>query len=93
MPRDAKWPDQLRRRLQLPINAHQHAWFIAPEDLILKKMDAYREGGSEKHLRDITGILKTSDLPIDRSYINSWACELELNEIWDAILRAMGEHK
>src|SRR3970282_2767988 len=35
-----------------------HANFAAPEDVIIKKMEFYKEGGSEKHLRDITGILK-----------------------------------
>src|SRR3954463_9300151 len=34
------------------------AIFSSAEDVILKKMEAYREGGSEKHLRDITGVLK-----------------------------------
>ena len=36
------------------------ACFAAPEDVILKKMDYYRQGGSEKHLRDIVGVLKTT---------------------------------
>src|SRR2546421_2018263 len=35
--------------------------------------DFYREGGSEKHLRDITGILKSANVPIDRAYIAQWA--------------------
>ena len=34
-----------------------------PEDLIISKMLYYREGGSEKHLRDITGMLKVSAEP------------------------------
>ncbi|RPJ03448.1 MAG: hypothetical protein EHM31_00745 [Candidatus Aminicenantes bacterium] len=36
-----------------------------PEDVILKKMVFYRDGGSDKHLRDIAGILKISSDAID----------------------------
>ncbi len=59
--------------------------FASPEDAIIKKMDYYREGGSEKHLRDIAGVLKTSRDQIDLAYIHHWAHELGLDEIWSAI--------
>jgi len=59
--------------------------FAAPEDVIIKKMEYYREGGSEKHLRDITGILLTSGADVDRVYIAEWARRLGLTEIWEAI--------
>jgi len=36
------------------------ASFSSPEDVIIMKMKYYKEGESEKHLRDITGILKIS---------------------------------
>ena len=49
------------------------ASFASPEDAIVKKMDFYRLGGSEKHLRDITGILKTSREHLDVGYIVRWA--------------------
>ena len=50
-----------------------------------KEMEYYKAGGSEKHLRDITGILKISGESVDRGYITDWARRLELAEIWDAI--------
>lgn len=59
--------------------------FAAPEDVIIKKMEYYREGGSEKHLRDITGILMTTGADVDRPYIARWAHQLGLVEIWEAI--------
>ena len=55
------------------------------------KMEYYKEGGSEKHLRDITGILKISSQMVDRSYIAEWARHLGLTEIWDAIERRLDE--
>ena len=63
--------------------------FAAPEDVILKKMEYYKEGGSEKHLRDITGILRVSGADVDRRYIASWAERLGVSDIWDAILRRL----
>ncbi len=59
--------------------------FASPEDVILKKMEFYREGGSEKHLRDIAGVLRvTTDL--DRDYLSRWSEALGTEEIWQRIL-------
>lgn len=63
-----------------------HAFFASPEDVILKKMQYYREGGSEKHIRDITGILKLSGDRLDAPYIREWAVQLGLTDIWETIL-------
>lgn len=56
--------------------------FASPEDVILKKMVYYREGGSEKHLRDIAGVLKVRGNRIDRRYISEWASRLGVSEEW-----------
>lgn len=63
--------------------------FAAPEDVIVKKMEYYRDGGSEKHLRDIAGIMKVSAATIDQAYIGRWADQLGLRDIWDAVLRRL----
>jgi hypothetical protein len=62
-----------------------HADFAAPEDVIIKKMEYYREGGSEKHLRDIAGILKISGDEVDQDYVSDWSKRLGLEEIWEAV--------
>lgn len=67
------------------------ASFAAPEDVIIKKMEFYKAGGSEKHLRDITGILKISGNEVDREYITEWAKRLGLIEIWEAVRKRVGE--
>ena len=67
------------------------AFFSSPEDAILKKMEFFRDGGSDKHLRDITGVLKTSGSEIDTAYIDRWAAAMGLTEIWRAILDRMRE--
>jgi hypothetical protein len=65
------------------------ACFASPEDAIIKKMDYYREGGGEKHLRDITGVLKTSREQIDMAYITDWSQKMGLDDIWNAIQQRM----
>jgi len=66
-------------------SADFEASFAAAEDVIIKKLEYYREGGSEKHLRDITGVLKISGSRIDRNYIGDWASRLGLESIWNAV--------
>lgn len=73
-----------------PAESYQ-ANFASPEDVIIKKMEYYKDGGSEKHLRDITGILKISSDLVDRNYISEWAKRLGLTEIWDAVQKRVRE--
>jgi hypothetical protein len=47
------------------------------------------EGGSDSHLRDITGIMRISGTDVDRDYIASWATRLGVLEVWEAILRRL----
>ena len=79
-----------RRRRISPAESYE-ADFAAPEDVIIKKMEYYREGGSEKHLRDITGILKTADAGVDLEYISRWSDRLGLTEVWDAVKKRLDE--
>jgi len=62
------------------------ATFASPEDVIVKKMQFYAEGGSDKHLRDITSVLRISASRVDRDYVAAWADRLGLRAIWDQIL-------
>jgi hypothetical protein len=59
--------------------------FASPEDVIIKKMEYYKEGSSEKHIRDIMGMLKISGEMIDLGYISLWAKKLHLDDIWKTI--------
>lgn len=79
-----------RARSIRPAESYE-AIFAAAEDVIIKKMEYYREGGSEKHLRDITGILKVSAQEIDEGYIVEWSERLGLGPIWQKIKRRMAD--
>ncbi len=63
------------------------AWFASPEDVILKKLEYYREGGSEKHVSDIAGILKVQQERIDRAYLANSARRLGLEATWLDVLQ------
>ena len=58
------------------------ASFASPEDVILKKLEYYREGGSDKHLRDIAGVIKVMGHDLDRHYLEAWARRLGLSRLW-----------
>jgi hypothetical protein len=81
---------QLARRRQVEFAKGFHTWVGAPEDIIISKMLYYREGQSDKHLRDIAGMLKVSRDIIDRDYVTKWAKELDVLDIWQAILQRVG---
>lgn len=75
------------RALRLSPGPDFQAFFSSPEDVILKKMEFYQEGHSEKHLRDIAGVFKVSRDQIDRAYIEGWVSRLGLEEVWQEVLR------
>ncbi len=56
--------------------------FSSAEDVILMKMEFFRQGSSDKHLRDITGILKLSGDQLDIDYIENWADQMGVETIW-----------
>lgn len=69
------------------------AWFASPEDVILKKLVYYEEGGSEKHIRDILGVLKIQQELIDYDYLAHWASQLGLPQLWqDVVDQAKPNH-
>jgi hypothetical protein len=43
-----------------------------PEYVIVRKLEFYREGGSDKHLRDIRSMLNISGGEIDRVALDAW---------------------
>lgn len=79
---------RFRRTRRLKPAADYEATFASPEDVILKKLEYYREGGSEKHLRDIAGILRVSRDQIDLSYLEEWADRQGLTDLWNEVREA-----
>lgn len=84
--RDAWGHSQVSRRRREQILPGRNGYTAAPEDVILGKLWYYREGGSEKHLRDIAAMLQVSGDQIDTGYIDQWTRQLALTEEWHAVL-------
>lgn len=82
---------RLSRRRRIQIDATTAAWFAAPEDVILKKLEFFREGGSDKHLSDIASMLQFSGHQIDRAYIEHWALRIGVTTQWEFVLRRVAD--
>lgn len=82
---------QMARREKAWILPDCRGYMARPEDIIISKMRYYKIGASEKHLRDIKGILEESADKVDRAYVERWAEELGLKEIWDVVLKRLSE--
>lgn len=78
-----------RARL-IPVTKDVEIRFAAPEDVILRKMQYFREGGSDKHLRDIASVLKLQGDRIDFNYIAGWIDRLGVRDVWDLVMKQHG---
>lgn len=58
----------------------------SPEDLIIYKLWYYSISQQTKHLRDITSIVMTLEDELDHSYIEKWAMDKGVINIWREIL-------
>ena len=56
-----------------------------PEYVIVRKLEYYREGGSEKHLRDIRSMLAISGEQIDREALNDWVQRQGVQAEWQKV--------
>lgn len=57
-----------------------------PEYVILRKLEFYREAGSEKHLRDIRAMLAVSGDLINRAELDSWIGRRQLQAEWKKVI-------
>lgn len=85
--RDALHRWAMERRRTVEMGSH-HISMAPPEYVIIRKLQYYREGRSEKHLRDIRGILETSGSSIDMTELDARVVQLGLSETW----KELSEH-
>jgi len=58
------------------------------EDTILSKLEwAKMGGGSERQLDDVRGVIEVKGADLDRAYIEGWAVELGVLELWREVSR------
>lgn len=73
---------QIVRRIHKEVLPGLMAHFSPPEELILKKLQYLRDGGSEKHLRDVQAMLEISPETIDRSLLAELVDRFGLSDEW-----------
>lgn len=90
LPRAEPWSaGQLLRRRRVELRHGGEAFPIcvaAPEDVIVGKLWYYSEGGGDRHLRDIAGILRVTGDGVDRAEVERWARELGYLDIWQQVV-------
>lgn len=87
IPRDTQFDrSRFDRGVRVRVAEDFVATFASPEDVILKKLEFYKLGESERHLRDIAGVLKVRADALDRDYVSRTAAELGVAELWQAVL-------
>ena len=81
--------DQSRfaRIRKLEFSPTEMVMLASPEDVILKKMQWFKKDQSDRHVRDILGVLRIQNDSIDFPYIESWLEKLAVTEIWQLIRR------
>lgn len=77
-----RWGMAKRRRYSI---GEEEIWVAPPEYVIIRKLEYYREGGSDKHLSDIAGILENSSDEIDRAELEQKIQSLGLAKEWNRL--------
>lgn len=61
-------------------------WFAPPEYVILRKLEFYQEGGSEKHLRDIQRMIEISGDELNIQKIEEKVIAMGLQRAWTQVI-------
>lgn len=77
-----------RRRITEIAGVNVYA--ATPEDVVVAKLLWSKLGESERQLNDAAGVIRMQGHVLDRSYIQSWVDELELEPQWRAALERAG---
>jgi hypothetical protein len=90
---DALSQEEMRRKIAVPLR-NTAIWFASPEDIVLQKLDWYRNGQgiSERQWKDVVGVIAVQGDRFDLQYARTWAEQLALTELLDrAVAEASSE--
>jgi hypothetical protein len=77
-----RWAMARRRRVEM---FGEPVMLAPPEYVIVRKLEYFREGGSEKHLRDIRGMLDVSGELMAVSELNALIRDRHLEAEWQTV--------
>jgi hypothetical protein len=81
-----QWAMAHRRSLEI---SGEEVWVAPPEYVILRKLEFFREGGSDKHLKDIVGVLELSLDELDMDWLRQKVQEYGLTREWERALTSI----
>ena len=76
------WAFKNRRRIVI---GGTEIWLAPPEYVIIRKLEYFREGGSEKHLRDIEKMLPQVGSSLDQAFLDAEFKSRGLTQYWQRI--------
>jgi len=89
LPRDALTLGAFKRRQRMVYDEVGHsATFISVEDIVIAKLRAYHETGSEKHLRDAQGVLASRGQDLDMQTLRRRALASGMSGLLERALEA-----
>lgn len=80
--RDPWGKTQMERRQKVLVLSDLEAFVATPEDVVLGKLWYHQLGASDRHLRDIAGVLRVMGNKLDAAYVDRWANQLGFSETW-----------
>ena len=84
-PADAGW---FSRRRAMEVDGRT-LWFAIPEAVIVHKLRFFRDGGGDRHLRDVRGMLAVGEDAVDRRLVEQAVAELGLTHQWRMVLDSL----
>ena len=83
--------EELGRRCPAQLGGRLPVALATPEDTVLSKLEwARKGGGSEKQMADVAGVVEVQGPRLDVAYVERWARELDLLDLWLKIAGAPG---
>jgi hypothetical protein len=95
IPKDREFDEREFHRKVLHVVAQapeRSAYFASVEDVILAKLDWYRQGNqaSDQQWRDVTGIFKANEGRLDFDYLRKAAQSLQVIDLLEKLIPAQG---
>ncbi len=81
-----------RQMLKLSDSLDKLFALVSPEDIILLKLEWYKEGGctSQRQWDDIAGVLEVQRDKLDFEYVKKWSAVLGINELLEKAMSESG---
>ena len=78
---DPHHQERFHRRVAVEVFGRT-VWMPTAEDVIIAKLGWARDGGSERQLADVAGILAARRATLDLEYLEGWIAALSLAALW-----------